>query len=174
MFNLRVLLFTFCLFILQLCIHIPVVWSSDSDDTGGTLLPGDHERFGHGRPSQPVHTVSGFPSPSEFFEKYVVPLKPLKMSGAGKVSPAFKLWSSDSYFLELTSDNPHQGMSVETKKKENRTQMVVEMDFKEFLSVYNTSDHYMVQNVPVFLRYRYRHGAEVRYYILICSFKMIM
>lgn len=74
------------------------------------------------------------------------------MAGAGKSSPAYSHWASDSYFLSL--DMPDNAMvNVETAKKEHRTNPSVRMHFQEFVRVYNSTDQYMVDSVPELLQY---------------------
>ena len=116
-----------------------------------TLEPGHLKPFGEGRPSQPIEELIGAPNPSHFFENYVKPLKPLKMVGAAKQSQAFSKWSDD-YFLSL-EEPPGHTVSVETVKKERRDQNVKDMSFKEFVRIYNSTDHYMVNAVPKFIRW---------------------
>ena len=94
--------------------------------------------------------VNGFPNSEEFFNDYVFQSKPLIMRGAAKSSPAFKLWESDEYFLEheMMGD---ELVTVETTKKENRTQEILDLNFREFLESYKAHDRYMVHRVPEFL-----------------------
>lgn len=106
--------------------------------------------FGSGRPNIEVEEFQNFPSPKKFFENYVLPMKPLIMRGAGKMSPAYDLWTDD-YFLELTIPDDNMVL-VETKKKENRSQPTLDMNFKKFVKIYNNTDQYMVNPVPHFLR----------------------
>ncbi|KAK3593837.1 hypothetical protein CHS0354_011438 [Potamilus streckersoni] len=114
-----------------------------------TQEPGHLKPFGFGRLNHPVDEVQGFPDPETFFRNYVFSLKPLKMTGASKLSPAFLLWSDD-YFLSLEESKDHN-INVETAKKEKRTQKVIDMTFSDFLRVYNVSEKYMVDSVPEFL-----------------------
>ncbi|KAL4233739.1 hypothetical protein ACF0H5_008419 [Mactra antiquata] len=116
-----------------------------------TLEKGHLKPFGEGRPSQPVEELDYFPSAEEFFENYVKPLKPVKMKGAAKMSSAFGKWTDD-YFLAQDEADVHK-VSVETKKKESREQDVESMSFKEFVSKYNHTEHYMVDGVPKYLRH---------------------
>ena len=115
-----------------------------------SLEPGHLKPFGFGSHA-PVEEVSGFPEPSDFFRTYVWPIKPLKMKGAAKISPAFERWT-DEYFLSLDFSGMEK-VTVETKKKENRQQDVISLTFTDFVRTYNNSDNYMVNAVPGLLRY---------------------
>lgn len=115
-----------------------------------TQLPGHLKPFGLGGPSSPIDEMDSFPNTQHFFENYVKPLRPLKMKGAAKFSNAFKKWTDD-YFL--AQDAAASSMvSVETKKKESRQQRVESVSFKDFLLMYNKTEHYMVDAVPAFVQ----------------------
>ena len=134
------------LWILVSSIMLVFVQGSDITTEQGHLKP-----FGEGRPSHPVEQIDYFPTAKQFFKNYVKASKPVKMKGVAKMSPAFDKWTDD-YFLaqDEPSDNK---ITVETKKKESRQQRVDSMSFKEFVKIYNTTEHYMVDAVPKFLRY---------------------
>ena len=94
--------------------------------------------------------IVGFPTTGEFFKNYVQNWKPLIMREAGKLSAAFERWTDDYFLsLDIPSDNT---VSVERGKKENRNDPLLELNFREFVTVYNTTDQYMVDSVPEFLR----------------------
>lgn len=115
-----------------------------------TLEPGHLKPFGQGGPTKPLTEIDYFPTAREFFENYVKPLQPVKMKGVAKMSPAFERWNDD-YFL--AQEEPEGSViSVETVKKESRQQRVDNMSFKEFVRIYNHTEHYMVDAVPQFLR----------------------
>lgn len=112
------------------------------DQQEGHLKP-----FGVGRPNRQVEEVSDFPSPQDFFEKFVLPMKPLVIRGASSIAKAVSLWT-DEYFLEersafLVNSEPFQKQVVH--------QPVIEVPFNEFVSTYNRSGRYMVNPVPPFL-----------------------
>lgn len=114
------------------------------------IRSGHEQKFGTGKLHE-LDEFAGFPSAMQFFEHYVNESKPLKMTSAYSQSAAVTNWS-DQYLLEL--DVPSDFLvTVETVKKERRDQVVREIPFKEFLSVYDAMDIYMVDTVPVFLRY---------------------
>jgi len=54
--------------------------------------------------------------------------------------------------MKLSGIPDNHTVLAESKKKENRTYPTVRMPFKKFVSVYNTTDQYMVESVPPFLR----------------------
>lgn len=114
-----------------------------------THLPGHLKPFGAGGPSSPIDEIEMFPNPRHFFDNYVKKLKPLKMKGAAKFSKAFKKWTDD-YFLSFEEADSSM-ISVETKKKENRKQRVDRISFRDFLKMYNNTEHYMVDSVPSFI-----------------------
>ncbi|XP_060584355.1 tRNA wybutosine-synthesizing protein 5-like [Ruditapes philippinarum] len=115
-----------------------------------TTEPGHLKPFGEGRPSHPVKQIDYFPTAKEFFENYVQASKPVIMKGVAKMSPAFDKWTDD-YFL--AQDEPSGNtVSVETRKKESRQQRMDSMSFKDFVKIYNNTEHYMVDAVPKFLR----------------------
>ena len=97
-----------------------------------------------------MEEIEGFPSTADFFDNYVFKSKPLVMRGAAKSSPAFERWQKDDYFLGL--DIPENDfVTVETMKKENRTQDVLDLNFREFLETYKDNYTYMVHRVPEYL-----------------------
>ncbi|XP_046553666.1 LOW QUALITY PROTEIN: tRNA wybutosine-synthesizing protein 5-like [Haliotis rubra] len=114
-----------------------------------TSEPGHLKPFGSGRPSRQIDTVDGFPDQRAFLTDYVFGSKPLKMTGAAKLSPAFTLWTDD-YFLSL--DLPEDStVHLETIKKESRDQNTEDMKFQDFIKIYNKTEHYMVDGVPEYL-----------------------
>ena len=110
---------------------------------------GHLKELGVGRPMYSLEEMDGFPFTRSFFENYARPLKPLIMKNAAKLSPAFEKWTDD-YFLKL-DEPPEHTISIELKKKENRTFGVDDIAFKEFVRVYNESDIYMVNGIPPFI-----------------------
>lgn len=116
-----------------------------------TQEPGHLKPFGFAKSTQTCDEVDNFPPPDVFLNEYVFKRKPLVMRNAAKLSPAFRTWTDD-YFLQVEEPSNHL-VSVETEKKEDRSQEVREMPFSEFVSSYNTSGIYMVNPVPPFIRY---------------------
>ena len=132
-------------FILLLRYAIPEYTSEQLASMHGHL-----KAFGTGRPSQAIEEMHQFPSAKTFFEDFVLLSKPLVMRDAALLSPGFENWRSDNYFLNLPVPEDNE-VNVETKKKENRNQRTLMMNFKEFVKTYNATDHYMVDTVPEFL-----------------------
>jgi len=112
---------------------------------------GHLQPFGSSGPFHKVDVVHSFPSTVEFFQRYVLPSRPLKMTGAARLSCAFQKWTDD-YFLQ-TAVNVNSSVAVETSKKENRSNPLQYLHFHEFLRVYNSTDQYMVDNIPLELRW---------------------
>lgn len=90
-------------------------------------------------------------SAKEFFSTYVKRQQPVLFRRAITESKAYKMWS-DSYFKGLTGIPEDHAVLIERRKKENRTNPPTHMPFKEFVEIYNLTDQYMVDAVPVFLR----------------------
>lgn len=108
---------------------------------------GHLKRFGEGRPNYPVEEVTGYPHPRDFFENYVIPMKPLVMRGAARISKALTLWTDD-YFL---AERSNFIVISEPFQEQVLHQPVKHVTFTEFVSTYNHSGHYMVNEVPPFL-----------------------
>lgn len=129
------------------CLSLMIVTlTCDTIENDPTKEPGHLKPFGHGRWTVDVEETDVTPDPKTFWTNYVYSLRPLKMKGAAKISPAFNKWTDD-YFLSL--DMKNQGsVTVETQKKESRQQKVLQMDFHQFVKTYNHSEIYMVNSVP--------------------------
>lgn len=123
---------------------------------GDVRLGSDHHHDGHLKPFGsvgpylPTDEVAGFPSTAVFFRRYVNRMRPLKMVGAAKQSNGFRRWT-DEYFQSLSSADNYS-VSVESGKKEDRSNPVYSMSFREFVLQYNSTDRYMVDSVPDFIR----------------------
>ncbi|XP_077863544.1 tRNA wybutosine-synthesizing protein 5-like [Saccoglossus kowalevskii] len=76
--------------------------------------------------------------------------KPLLFKGATMLSRAFTKWTDD-YFWNLEESDNYQ-VGVERGKKENRSDLATTMSLKQFLKQYTSSDLYLVDPVPEFLR----------------------
>lgn len=116
-----------------------------------TFPPGHLQPIGNSGPVHPIDHVDGFLPPKVFIEKYLKKNRPLLMRGAAKASPAFKLWN-DAYLRSKTPPGKDGNVFVEHGKKENRSDPSGDMNFGDFLLKYNTSDIYMVNHVPTFLK----------------------
>jgi len=120
--------------------------TGDSEIHAGHLQP-----FGSSGPFHSVDVMDNFPSTAEFFHYYVLPLRPLKMTGAAQLSSAFHKWT-DEYFLQ-TAISVNSSVAVEMNKKENRNSPLQRLHFHEFLRLYNSTDQYMVDNIPQEFRF---------------------
>lgn len=134
--------FVCVLFIGSFCLQYHVVWSCQRASV----------RFGDGGKSvqHKIDELSYFPDTVTFFENYVRPSKPVKMTGAATSFPAFSLWATDEYLLKIAA-NEEELVNLETVKKEIRNQEVDRMNFTSFLNIYNHTEHYLVDKVPSFL-----------------------
>ena len=113
-------------------------------------LKGHLQPFGQSGTLKEIEVRGEFPEPHDFLVNYVQKLKPLKLTGVARDSRAVREWTDD-YLLAL--DVPRDSIvQLETKKKENRSQETTEMHFHEFLRIYNQTEHYMVDDVPPYLR----------------------
>ncbi|KAL5010674.1 hypothetical protein ScPMuIL_012979 [Solemya velum] len=109
-------------------------------------------KFGYGKPHHLIEEIHGFADAKQFLQNYVFTLTPLKMTKAVTSSRAYSLWGDD-YLDSMTQHSPdNDKITVETIKKENRREEVLEMDFSKFLKIYNGTEYYMVNSVPSFLR----------------------
>jgi lysine-specific demethylase 8 len=119
--------------LLVLC-GLVLLSSSDaaSDVPAGHLKP----LGGHRPPEGEVDVIDGFPSPLEFYDKYIVGSKPVLMRGAAKGMKAFSLWT-DEY---LSSNFGKEWVEVEEGKKENRDLSMWTDSFGGFLRKYQGKD----------------------------------
>ncbi|CAH1227031.1 TYW5 [Branchiostoma lanceolatum] len=116
-----------------------------------SLWPGHLEPIGSKAPVKRIEARKGFPSPKVFVEEYAISSTPVLFKGAITDSLAYRKWSSDDY-LRTFPESATKFNFVETKKKENRTQPLLEMTLRQFLGRYATEDIYMVETVPEFLK----------------------
>lgn len=106
--------------------------------------------FGKGKPSTHVKVVDKVMLGSEFFSTIVGDHEAVLFRGIYKDSPPVKMWTDD-YFLKLKDIPADHSVTVEGRKKENRSTPSVAMRFQEFVQIYNITDQYMVEGVPGFL-----------------------
>ncbi len=148
-----------CLFIAIVFILLPKASIQNQENnpekpniTGDTATSCQTCQFGGVGSRIEVEEWDGFLNPHSFMRDYAIPSLPIKMTGAAKQSPGYEQWQTDHYFLSL--DVPEDNfVTVETKKKENRSQTTVEMHFQDFVEVYNETNQYMVNTLPSFLGY---------------------
>lgn len=115
-------------------------------------LKGHLQPFGESGSRVDVNVADKFPEPKDFFRDYVQQSRPLKLPGVAKSTRAFRMWNDD-YLLSLDlPEGDAANVHLETRKKENRTQDTLFMNFHEFLKVYNDTEYYMVDDVPAYLR----------------------
>uniref|UniRef100_A0A1I8J7E5 EF-hand domain-containing protein n=1 Tax=Macrostomum lignano TaxID=282301 RepID=A0A1I8J7E5_9PLAT len=147
------MLHRFVVALLPLLLLLPLLVASSespSEDATASNDEGHLKPFGQQGPLHPIDSVDGFIPPEEFLTNYVQANRPLLFRGGAKVSPAFEKWT-DAYLSENTPPRPAGDVFIEHNKKENRSQRYSFIHFKKFLSIYNTSDIYMVSEVPSFL-----------------------
>ncbi|PAA78401.1 hypothetical protein BOX15_Mlig014381g2 [Macrostomum lignano] len=147
------MLHRFVVVLLPLLLLLPLLVASSespSEDATASNDEGHLKPFGQQGPLHPIDSVDGFITPEEFLTNYVQANRPLLFRGGAKVSPAFEKWT-DAYLSENTPPRPAGDVFIEHNKKENRSQRYSYIHFKKFLSIYNTSDIYMVSEVPSFL-----------------------
>ncbi|CAH3190414.1 unnamed protein product [Porites evermanni] len=98
----------------------------------------------HRPPEGAIKSVEHVPTSQEFYNEYVLKGQPVIFKGAAKLSPGFQLWS-DSYLREKYGDVI---VRVDYGKKENRARPADNIALREFLSIYNDSDRYLVDTLP--------------------------
>ncbi|CAE8628905.1 unnamed protein product [Polarella glacialis] len=112
---------------------------------------GHLEPFGGWLPGEPIEERQDVPGPEDFYTKYSNADngngRPVVFRGAALRMPAMK-WRSDKYLLERFGNEDISG--VEWNLKETRAGGNVEgmNKMRDFLASYNTSDIYMVSQVP--------------------------
>ncbi|KAI8518322.1 hypothetical protein Bbelb_043390 [Branchiostoma belcheri] len=126
----------------------PNVVSSEDDPS---LAPGHLKPIGANVPNKAVKVLQGFPPPDVFLRDYAIPSVPVLFRAAVTDSVAFKNWNTDEYFRQF-SEADREKHTIETRKKEVRTQRPTALTLRQFLDRYNQEDIYMVEAVPSFLR----------------------
>ncbi|XP_043194725.1 bifunctional peptidase and (3S)-lysyl hydroxylase Jmjd7-like [Amphibalanus amphitrite] len=111
---------------------------------------GHWQPLGHHRPplAELIDQLERFPSPEEFFSRYVRPQRPVVFRGLAGVHPAYWLWTDDYLRREFGSVE----LDVEQKKKEDRSIGLTRMNVSEFLSVYKEKDLYVVHSIQEEMR----------------------
>ncbi|XP_031567482.1 tRNA wybutosine-synthesizing protein 5-like [Actinia tenebrosa] len=122
--------------------------SAENDDP--STWPGHLEPLGSQNEKLSLETVHSFPSPQDFFSKYVSTITPLLIKGGAKLSPAFSKWT-DEYFKSLPEAKKYT-VVAEQGKKENRTNPAQDLAFYDFVDTYKKKDIYMVHGVLPFLQ----------------------
>lgn len=141
-------------FCISTAIHLTIFLSVNSEEDKNAKPDGSKLAFGEGNPpSQHVAIVAGRGSltPKAFFSHYVKEQQAVLLKGVILDLKAHQLWTDD-YFRKLTNVPEGHTVLIESRKKENRTKPPTQMPLKEFVEIYNLTDQYMVEPVPVFLR----------------------
>ncbi|XP_070188072.1 jmjC domain-containing protein E-like [Littorina saxatilis] len=122
----------------------------DNTNADDNTIKGHLRPFGESGSRAEIEVRSDFPEPYDFIVNYVQKSKPVKLSGVVSDARATRMWTDD-YLLSL--DLPDDSLvSLETQKKENRSLGKEDLHFHEFLKIYNQTEHYMVDDVPSYLR----------------------
>jgi len=87
-------------------------------------------------PEGTVEEIDGFPSPEDFYDKYILPSKPVLMRGAAKDLKAYSLWTDQ----HMSSRFGKEWVEVEEGKKENRDLGMWTESFGDFLRKYQGKD----------------------------------
>lgn len=165
---LKVCFACYCVNFQTLLLLISTTFLSVSGTTSSTTAGGDNSEtslnnkdhhqspiaFGEGTTTVHIPVVDSLSksiSAKGFFTAYVKNQQPVLFKGAILKSKAYQSWS-DQYFKTLQDIPEGHNVLVESRKKENRTVPPTRMPFKEFVEIYNHTDQYMVEPVPIFLR----------------------
>lgn len=112
--------------------------------------PGHLKPFGSSGPFLEIEKVSDLPTKT-FFTSYVKPKRAVLMKQFVNQFPAFNKWN-DQYLVEISKRNPDYKVLLETSKKEMRNQDTISLPLHDFLFIYNSSQLYMVNEVPPYLK----------------------
>lgn len=122
---------------------------------GAAGAPAGHlEPFGSWAPGKPIKEWTSLPSPLEFFEHCQLDggaSEPVLMRGAAKGMPAMD-WTSDEYLLEKFGGSKISGVEYDLKETRVGGQVPGMRVLRDFLSKYNTTDIYMVSQIPKEMR----------------------
>lgn len=119
-----------------------------SDDP--SLFPGHLEPLGSRQVKKQIETLTSYPSPTDFFEKYIKPGRPFLLKDGAKDQPAFKLWNDD--YMKSFPESETELVEVEPNLKEVREAKGYSIPLKEFIETYHEHEIYMVNRVPSFLQ----------------------
>ena len=112
---------------------------------------GHGQILGMHRPSEghvPVLTESEYPTPQEFWDKYVSIGRPVVFRAPGKLFPAHKKWT-DEYLTENFGDLEVKLEHKTEKKKTPVGSVGVGRDtIRNFLETYQTKQSYIVSQLP--------------------------
>nr|QDG00793.1 lysine-specific demethylase JMJD5-1 [Brachionus koreanus] len=112
--------------------------------------PGHLKPFGSSGPYLQIETVNDLPT-KIFFSNYVKPKRAVLMKNFVNQFPAFVKWN-DQYLNDNSYTSPDYKVLLETSKKETRNQETISLPLHDFLLIYNTSQLYMVNEVPPYIK----------------------
>ncbi|CAH1249040.1 KDM8 [Branchiostoma lanceolatum] len=112
----------------------------DSKSPPGHLQPLGH----HQPPLGQIESLDTIPSPEDFYHNYVLPARPVVLSGAARLSPAYHRWT-DRYLRDRHADGVAE---VDSSKKESAESERNQMRMDAFLQQYNQSEMYMLDRLP--------------------------
>lgn len=117
----------------------------------GAMPQGHLQPFGSWKPGLPIEEREDVPEPREFFDKYSNidggHGKPLLLKGAARSMEAMK-YASDDFLMEKYASQKISGVEYNLKETRAGGNVKGMKRMKDFLNAYNTSDIYMVSQVP--------------------------
>jgi len=119
-------------------------------DDDPSLFPGHLEPLGSKQPKKDIEVLTAYPSPQEYFLKYIRPGRPFLLKGGAKYQKEYKVWNDD-YFMSFEAAK-YENVQVEPNKKERREAQGFVTSFKDFVQRYGKEKIYMVNRVPSFLQ----------------------
>ncbi|XP_035662494.1 bifunctional peptidase and arginyl-hydroxylase JMJD5-like [Branchiostoma floridae] len=123
---------------------VVVLLASVLDSNGLRHPPGHLQPLGsHQPPTGQVESVDAIHSPEDFYRRYVAPGRPVILSGAARLFPAYRRWN-DWYLMARYGNRE---MQVDAKK-EVQDSHNEDMKLLDFLQRYKHSDLYMVDRIP--------------------------
>nr|XP_026689371.1 lysine-specific demethylase 8-like isoform X2 [Ciona intestinalis] len=123
-----------CIIIISCIVQLAVVVVV-ADDPPGHMQP-----IGSHMPPMPIEERDDLPNPTEFYDNYVTPGKPVVFKGVVKKFPNFNNLRNDSYLRDLYGDTTFNT----DKLKEEVIDKPFPMKMYEFLSVYEKEDVYLI------------------------------
>jgi lysine-specific demethylase 8 len=112
---------------------------------GGEFPPGHLKPLGSHREPELVARLSSMPSSREFYFSYVETNTPVLLEGLLNSTHLPQNWGSDEYLREHFG---REEVSVEHRKKENRSETGFITTMADYLDRYSTEDIYLVTPMP--------------------------
>eukprot|EP00058_Branchiostoma_floridae_P013155 XP_002598643.1 hypothetical protein BRAFLDRAFT_67040 [Branchiostoma floridae] len=107
--------------------------------------PGHLQPLGqHQPPLGQIASLDTIPSPEDFYHNHVLPARPVVLSGAARLSPAYHRWT-DRYLNDQHADAVAE---VDNSKNENTESHREPMRLDAFLQQYNQSEMYLLDRLP--------------------------